>query len=209
MFYTFVRRTVWFLAILIWNVKFEGRQNIPKNGGYIFVSNHRSNLDPVFVTIPIRARFAYMAKEELFKVPVLSGIIKALGAYPVSRGSGDFSVLDRGVAEIGRGRNLMLFPEGTRSKDGKIGRFKSGVSVIAAKSDADVVPVGITYMTKKGGKARFGLRARIVVRYGEVIPSEKLIVSDVPTTKELKAIKNLLFDRVKSLVDEPQSEEKL
>ncbi|MDR0983759.1 MAG: 1-acyl-sn-glycerol-3-phosphate acyltransferase [Ruminococcus sp.] len=209
MFYTIVRRTVWFLALLVWNIKFEGRQNIPLNGGYIFVSNHRNNLDPVFITIPIRARFAYMAKEELFRVPVLKSVITALGAYPVSRGSGDFSVLDRGVAEISRGRNLMLFPEGTRSKDGKIGRFKSGVAVIAAKSDADVVPVGITYQTKKNGKPKFGFRARIAVRYGEVISSKELVVSDVPTTKELRHIKNLLLGKVKNLVDEPQQSVKI
>jgi 1-acyl-sn-glycerol-3-phosphate acyltransferase len=195
---------VWFFAVIVWNLKFEGRENIPERGGYIFVSNHRSNMDPVFNTIPIKARFAYMAKEELFKVPVFKGLITALGAYPVSRGSGDFSVLDRGAAEIGRGRNLMLFPEGTRSKDGKIGRFKSGVAVIAAKSDADVIPIGITYRTKKNGKPKIGFRARIVVRYGEVIPSEMLSVSEVPTTKELKFIKNLLLEKVKGLVDEPE-----
>ena len=128
MFYSAFRVFITGIFKIIFRLSFEGVENLPKEGGYVYASNHRSNADPILVTLKIRKRCAYMAKEELFKNPFLSLLIKAFGAFPVVRGKGDMAVIDQSVEKLKKGKNLVIFPEGTRSKDGKVGRGKTGVA---------------------------------------------------------------------------------
>ena len=177
---------------------FEGTENIPERGGVIYASNHRSMADPVLITIPVKKRFCYMAKEELFKNPLFAALIKALGAFPVVRGSGSTDVIDESVKRLEMGRNLGIFPEGTRSKDGKLGRCKSGIVLIAAQTGADIIPVGISFE----GKLHF--RSRITVRYGKPIPAQELRLSaEKPSIKEIRAVKNRIMSELAQLVVQP------
>jgi len=124
-----------------YNVSVEGKENIPSDKGFIIASNHRSYADPPLVAVTSRcSKFAFVAKEELFKNPLFGWLIRKLGAFPVSRGKGDMSVITNAVEKLEEGRILVIFPEGTRSKDGKLGKGKTGVALIAAKSKAVVVP---------------------------------------------------------------------
>ena len=137
------------IAMYIWyDLHIEGRENIPKGRAFVYASNHRSYADPVLVSISGRGRFSFMAKSELFEKPLFAWLIRALGAFPVERGKGDTAAIDRAVANVQHGTNLLIFPEGTRSKDGRVGRGKTGVALIAARAGADVVPVGISFELK-------------------------------------------------------------
>lgn len=193
--YFILRQIVIFIYKIVYNLHFEGLENISKSGGRIYASNHRSYADPVLISIKVPKRFAYMAKEELFRNPFFSALIRFMGAFPVVRGSGDLSVIDTASDKLRIGKNLVIFPEGTRSKDGKVGKGKTGVALIAAKTQADVIPVGIVFE----GKLKF--RKKVVVKYGKPINASELKVSDTPTPAELKAVKLKIMSAITELVE--------
>ncbi len=190
------------IAMHIWfNLKIEGRENIPKGRTFVYASNHRSYADPVLVTLAGRGRFSFMAKSELFENKLFGGLIRYLGAFPVERGKGDTAAIDRAVANVQNGTNLLIFPEGTRSKDGKVGRGKTGVALVAARAGADVVPVGIQFE----GKLHF--RSKVTVRVGKPIPASTIAMDASLTDRELlRALKHdvmpPIMDSIRSLVDE-------
>ena len=100
---------------------------------------------------------------ELFQNPFVGFIIRHLGAFPVARGKGDTSAIDTAVETVKNGRVLGLFPEGTRSHDDQLLRFKSGAAVIASQSGGDLLPAAIWYECKK-------FRSRVVIRYDSPSP---------------------------------------
>ena len=194
-FYSLLRPIIYGIFHVYYNLKVEGKENIPHDGGYIFASNHRSYADPVLISIFARVPFKYMAKEELFKNPLFRILIKTFGAFPVVRGSGDMKVIDDSIGYLNKGFNLVIFPEGTRSKDGKVGKGKTGVALIASKAGVPVVPVGINFATSK-----LKFRSKIVVRYGKPISSAELqLVSQTPA--ELKRLKLTIMSAITGLVD--------
>ena len=194
--YAVLRAIVTFIFKINYNLSFEGKNNIPKAGGYIYASNHRSYTDPVLISIPVRKRFAYMAKEELFKQNIFfTALIKFFGAFPVVRGAGDTSVIDTSIEKLKKGKNLVIFPEGTRSYDGKVGKGKSGVALIAAQAGVDVIPVGIIF---EGAKLKF--RSKIVVRFGKPIKASELAISGT-SSAELKALKSKIMGAITELVE--------
>ena len=157
-------------------------------------SNHRSYQDPVFIALQTRVPISYMAKEELFHKNVLfTGLITLFGAFPVVRGSGDTTVIDTSVDKLESGRNLVIFPEGTRSKDGKVGKGKTGVALIAAVAQTKVVPVGINF------EGRLKFRKRVVVRYGKPIDPKELGITTA-SARDLRKIKNEIMENIKELV---------
>ncbi len=191
----FVRYTVWGVYKLFYNFHIEGIENIPQDRPLVMASNHRSYADPVILTIPMKRPVTYMAKEELFKNKLFGWFITMLGAFPVKRGTGDMQVIDDAVSILNSGRNLVIFPEGTRSKDGKVGRGKTGVALIAAKSGADVIPCGIVF---EGEKLKF--RSKLTLRFGKVIPAEEIAVEDA-SPKALKNVKKRIMSAITELVE--------
>ena len=191
------------VAMHIWfNLKIEGRENIPKGKAFVYASNHRSNADPVLVTLAGRGRFSFMAKSELFRNPVFAWLIRSLGAFPVERGTGDTAAIEKAIDNVSHGVNLLIFPEGTRSKDGRVGRGKTGVALIAARSHADVVPVGISFT----GKLHF--RSKIIVRVGKPIPAGTLAIEEGLSDRDMlrtlkKQVMPPIMDGIRQLVDEP------
>ncbi|MBR1392762.1 MAG: (d)CMP kinase [Ruminococcus sp.] len=193
-FYNMLRYIVIFLLKCWFNLKFEGKENVPKDGSNIFASNHRSMLDPVLVELQCRVPNSFMAKEELFeKNKAFVGLIKFWGAFPIARGKGDTDAIKLSFEKLESGRNLLIFPEGTRSLDGKVGRGKTGVALIAAVAQCPVVPVGINFE----GKLKF--RRKIVVRFGKPISPEQLKVT-TPGPKELKLLRTTIMDAITELV---------
>jgi 1-acyl-sn-glycerol-3-phosphate acyltransferase len=120
-----------------------GQDNIPETGGVILCPNHVSHVDPPAVGSGTRRHVHFMAKDELFKVPVLGRLIAGVGSFPVRRGKADRKALKRAIDLLEEGRVVCLFPEGTRSPDGKLQDPERGVSLIALKTGAPVVPVAI------------------------------------------------------------------
>lgn len=156
-------------------LRVEGRELLPARGPYIVAANHISWLDPPAIEFALEIPIRYMAKREVFGVPVVGGLLRALGNFPVRRGESDRHALDTALRVLEAGQPLGFFPEGTRSRDGCLRRAKPGVAFLARRSGAPVVPVAI-----RGSQS---LRARppwsaIVVRVGEPLTAAALRGAD-------------------------------
>lgn len=195
--YAWVRYPVKWLYKIFYDFHIEGIENIPQDRPVVLASNHRSYADPVILTMPMKRPVSYMAKEELFRNKLFGWFIRKLGAFPVTRGAGDMSVIDDSINILRSGRNLVIFPEGTRSKDGKVGKGKTGVAMIAAKSGADVVPCGIIF---EGEKLHF--RSKLTLKFGKPIRAEELAVED-SSPRELKEVKKRIMGAITELVEGP------
>lgn len=196
MIYHLVKIIAYISFKIAFNIRFEGRNNIPKGEAVIYASNHRTNADPPIVACRGKGKFAFMAKEELFRNKLFAWLIRSLGAFPVARGKGDTGVLDIAIERLESGRSLIIFPEGTRSKDGKVHRGHSGAAVIAAKSQKKIIPVGIVF----GERLKF--RTKITVKYGEPInPDEYIDQPSDPNPRQLVKLKNRYMADIKQLVE--------
>ncbi len=193
MFYNFCRGVVNFIFHIIFKITVLGKENIPEEkGGYIIASNHVSNCDPPMVGIVFKGKYTFMAKDELFHInPIFTWLIKKLGAFPVKRGSKDASGIDTALESLKNGRVFVIFPEGTRSKTGELGKPKSGVSLIAARAKAPVVPVYVGY-----GKKKF--RRNVVVSVGKPLSEENFDV-DIEDKRAVHRISRLIMDEIAKL----------
>jgi 1-acyl-sn-glycerol-3-phosphate acyltransferase len=127
----------------LYRIKAIGAEQFPKEGGVLLCCNHISNFDPIVVGIMIKRDVYYMAKEELFKVPVFGKVVEMCNAFPVKRGMSDREALRKGLKVLKEGHVLGLFPEGTRSKNGELGKGLAGAGFFALKSEAEVIPCAI------------------------------------------------------------------
>jgi glycerol-3-phosphate dehydrogenase (NAD(P)+) len=142
-----------------------GREHIPQSGPVIFASNHRSFLDPFAIGLCSRRPLYYVAKQEIFGYHrVLAWFLNALGAFPVKRGAADADMLETARAILERGDCVLIFPEGTRTRPGSLGRPKRGVGRLALETGAPVVPVAVigTEAVRQGWRIRpHKIRVRI------------------------------------------------
>ena len=193
-FYYFGKAVTGLIFRFWFHIEFYGQENQPQDRGYILCCNHRSALDPVLIAQKIKRPIRYMAKMELFQNKFVSFIIRHLGAFPVARGKGDTSAIETAVETVKSGRVLGLFPEGTRSHDDQLLRFKSGAALIASQSGGDLLPAAIWY----GGK---GFRSKVVIRYGKPIANSRILIEE-NSAKQVKAAVALLRDEVEKLLEE-------
>lgn len=142
-FYTFAKSVVNAIFRPLYRIKAIGAEQFPKEGGVLLCCNHISNFDPIVVGIMIKRDVYYMAKEELFKVPVFGKVVEMCNAFPVKRGMSDREALRKGLKVLKEGHVLGLFPEGTRSKNGELGKGLAGAGFFALKSEAEVIPCAI------------------------------------------------------------------
>jgi 1-acyl-sn-glycerol-3-phosphate acyltransferase len=152
--------------------KVYGVENVPKQGAFIAVSNHGSNFDPVLLSCALERPIAYMAKEELFKIPVLKQAIALYGAYPVKRGAADRQAIKDALSYAEKGWGVGLFVSGTRTPDGKIIDPKAGAALIAAKAQVPILPVCLwgTHAIEEKGK-KLPNAVPVTVRIGELMPT--------------------------------------
>lgn len=118
-----------------------GSENIPKEGGVIIAPNHVSFADPPLTGSSMKRPLYFMAKQELFDIPVLGFLIRRTNAFPVKRGQQDVGAFRMALKLLKAGKAVLMFPEGTRSKDGNFGRPRAGVGMIACTAQVPVVPV--------------------------------------------------------------------
>lgn len=166
---------------LFYRVRFEGVSNIPATGGLLVIANHQSHLDPPLVGVGIRHRnMAAIARQGLFKNPVLGAILHGLGVIPIResepRGgggsSGDAAAIRTSIAQLKDGRVVVIFPEGSRSPDGAMYSFKRGVWLLLARSGVPIVPAAVEGCYDAWPRHRRLPRLigqRCAVRYGEPI----------------------------------------
>lgn len=109
----------------------------------VLIANHASNLDPVVMAIAIAPPLRFMSKAELFKVPVLGPFVKSMGAFPVVRGGGGRPAIEAAIQQAKEGGVIAMFPEGTRTRDGKLKEPKAGAAIIAIEAGVPIVPMAI------------------------------------------------------------------
>jgi len=159
-FYAFARFVIWALLRIFWRFQASGMENVPRSGALIVACNHISYFDPPTLGVAMPRPVTYMAKHELFDIPVLGRVIRWLGAFPVDRSRGDVSAFKSAVALLERGAVLGIFPEGTRNKSGTV-KAQLGAALLAARSGATVLPA---YVSGTEGAKHF---AKIAVVLGE------------------------------------------
>lgn len=129
-----------FKVLFRWRV--TGLEHLPP-GGAVLSPNHLSFWDIPLIALAVPRPVHFMAKEELFRVPLFGSLIRALLAFPVRRGAPDRNAIRYAIEKIQAGDLVLVFPEGTRSKNGKLGEFKPGAAMIAVKADVPTIPAGI------------------------------------------------------------------
>ncbi|ABZ84487.1 1-acyl-sn-glycerol-3-phosphate acyltransferase [Heliomicrobium modesticaldum Ice1] len=161
--------------------RISGLENVPLDGPLIVVSNHVSNWDPVILACALPRQLHFMAKVELFKIPVLSYVMTACGAYAVDRGKPGRQALKKSLDILAEDKVICIFPEGTRSKTGETGEAKAGTAMIAAKSQAYILPVGLHNSRKVFSRGWFrpfsvsiGRPFRIEAAEGKRLSSQRL-----------------------------------
>lgn len=181
---------------LLFRLRVEGIEHVPKGEGFILAANHRTNFDPLFVAVPLKPQVFFMAKAELFK-GIMRPLLLGLGAFPIERGKGDTGAIDWAVRVIKNGGVLGMFPEGTRSPNGMPGKPKSGAAMLACRTHAQVVPCAICY----GEHLKF--RGLITVRYGKPITREELgFTSNDIVPAELKEASRRIMGTVVKILEE-------
>ena len=130
------------LGIMVFRFRAYGRENVPKEGGFLLLSNHQSFLDPIVCSVSLNRECCFAARDSLFTS--LRGVyISSLNAIPIKRGAADISAIKKFIAKLQEGYGLVLFPEVTRTIDGKVGNIKPGFSLLAKRSNTPVIPVAI------------------------------------------------------------------
>jgi 1-acyl-sn-glycerol-3-phosphate acyltransferase len=135
---------VWWFCRLFFKIEFHGVDNIPREGGCIITPNHITYADPIWITIPMPRRVYYMAWDKPFRIPVLGLLMRMFGAFPVNLDiPGDASAQREAIELLQKGRALVMFPEGGRTRTGKLMPFKMGAFRLALTHGVPIVPVTI------------------------------------------------------------------
>lgn len=194
MLYYILVPLAWVLAHIVFRPQVIGRENLIKGRGFILAPNHRSALDPVFIVVSDGYfwlhKMRIFAKKELFQgKPLLAWFLRQMGAVSVKNGRDDLSTLDNTIQECRTGRGLLLFPEGTRSKDGRLLPPKSGAFVVADQAAVDMIPCRILYDTPDGSLKLF---CRIRICFGKPISAEQLALGEKRNMVKLRENKKML-----------------
>jgi len=143
LYYSFWQRGSQVVFSALYNVRVFGRENIPIDGGMLLLSNHQSFLDPMLCGLSLPREMDYMARDSLFHNRWFGRYIRSVNAFPVHRGKADTRAIKEIIRRLKAGRAVMMFPEATRTEDGRIRTIKSGFELIARRSGATTVPVVI------------------------------------------------------------------
>ena len=149
-----------------------GQTNVPARGGVVIAANHQSYMDPPLLVLALDRMAAFMARRSLFRHPLFAALVRGLNAFPISRGQSDPAAVRGALQRLKNGWCMILFPEGTRTRDGRIGRLRPGVFRIADRAGVPIVPAiveGAFQAWPRQGRLR---RHPISVWYGRPISAE-------------------------------------
>lgn len=193
--YSFLKAIVSPIYRLLFNVKVVGRENIPQKGGLLLCPNHVAAVDVISIGVVSPRQITCIAKKELFSIPLLGGLIKALGAVKIDRGGADVGAIKAAISAIEDGKTVVIFPQGHRCPEVNLEstEIRHGAGLIAYHSKCDVIPVCINL---KGGK--YSLFRRTEVIFGKPIKYESLGFSEGGRDEYTAATKQI-FDQVITL----------
>jgi 1-acyl-sn-glycerol-3-phosphate acyltransferase len=175
------------LYTLVYRLEARGTDRFPREGPVVLCSNHRTLQDPIVLGVRLPRQVHYMAKEELFRIPLFAPLIRALGAFPVKRGGVSKEAVKTAIRLLQEGKVLGIFPEGRRNQT--IGVGKRGAVMMALRANARVVPVAIV-----GSYRPF---AKIVVVYGAPIEPEQLRAAGADEPSD--AATELIMSRIREM----------
>ena len=192
----------WLLVAPVYRGLLRGRsrglQHVPRHGALVVVANHGSHLDPPLLGHALGRPVAFMAKAELFRIPLLGPLIRACGAYPVKRGASDREAIRTATARLQEGWAIGVFLDGTRQPDGRVNHPMPGAALLSARSGAPLLPVAILNSHRALGTGRNWPRlVPVQLRIGEPIPA--------PTSRrkpDLEAATIELQRRINALLDQ-------
>ena len=173
-----------------------GRYNIPQKDSFIMVSNHGSLLDPPLLGHALGRNISFMAKAELFKIPLLGTVIKACGAYPVKRGIADKNTIKTACKKLSNDNCIGIFIDGTRQKNGRVNRPKQGAALLAFKNQKLLLPVAIVNSHRLiRFKFLFPLFSKIVIKVGKPVQPPQSSSKD-----DLNSLTMRLRDNINNLI---------
>ena len=193
MFYIFSRWVVRTVLTFLYRVKVYGLEHEPPDGPVILCSNHRSNLDPPLVACYLQRKVHFMAKAELFNIPGFSHLIRHYGAFPVTRGGMNMETLKNAIQIVKQGNMLVIFPEGTRQKSGKLGEGKKGAASIALRGGAKIFPVAVI--------GEYKLFRPMKVVYGKPFDAAEAVAGE-PSAKQGDVLTEKIMSSIQQLLDE-------
>ena len=190
-FFDFAKGVVAVILRSVWRLEVHGAEHVPREGALIVAANHVAYMDPPALGVALPRPISYMAKAELFRVPVLGPILPLVNAYPVDRGKGDIAAIRRSLEVLAKGGAIGIFPEGGRVKEGE-GVAHTGVAMLAAYSGAPVLPAYI------GGSGQAKRLHKIVVTFGPLIHVPKMRKTN---REELAGWKDQIMAAIRALGD--------
>ncbi len=199
-FYMQVKKWLSGVVRLLYRVEVVHPENEPEEGGYLLCANHMSNSDVVVIAACMRKPVYYMAKSELFKVPLLGPLIRAFGAFPVKRGTADVGAIRTAVKLLSEDEAVGYFPQGRRwaGVDPKTTEIKHGAGLIVYRAHARVLPV---YLSAKGYKIRMFRKTKLII--GKPVRYEELPFRE-GTTEEMHAASAEIFKRILALGEDAE-----
>jgi len=197
-YYYVGRAMVWVLFILLTRWRVRGKGNVPSQGPLLIIANHLNLADPPLLWVSLNRKVVFMAKEELFRHPFPGYFIRGFGAFPVRRGQMAREALRQASQALARGQALVMFPEGVRSHGSRLRRAFPGSALIALRSGAPILPVGITGTEKIKGVAWLLRRPQITVNIGH--PFHLTAASHKLTKAELAELTSNIMGHIAELL---------
>ena len=174
LWYRLARRIFQVTMCAMWRVRVFNRHLEPASGGALYICNHQSYLDPMLMSFALRRPMSYMARASLFRMPGFRHVIESLNALPVKRGAADTAALKEATRRLKAGGQLVVFAEGTRTTDGRIGPFLPGVAMLARRAAEWTVPVVIDGAFEAWPRwRRLPRTGSVVVQYGTPVPRDR------------------------------------
>ena len=200
-FYRSCREILRAFLRLFGSLETRGLENFPVTGSAIIACNHVSYLDPPTVACAVKRRMRYMAKIELFKYQMTTWFLLRWGVFPVKRGEVDLDSIRLAIDILKRGEALVLFPEGTRSRDGSLGSAGAGIGMLAKRSGAMVVPTALIGTEKVlAPDAKHFSRAKRIVVFGKPL-SYKDFAKDLPDHEARIMFGEAIMEEIRQLLE--------
>jgi 1-acyl-sn-glycerol-3-phosphate acyltransferase len=160
------------------DIRVYGRENIPTDGPVLLICNHQSYLDPPLCGMAIKRPCGFMARDGLFKIPIIGPFITSVNSIPIysDNGGGNLKTFKSLINRLKQNNLVVIYPEGSRCYDGTITKFQNGFELIARKSKATIIPMAIegAYKALPRGKAYINIGQEIKIAYGHPIPPESI-----------------------------------
>jgi len=201
MVYHILRYGFSFLANILLRRRITGKGNVPK-GACIVVANHVNLLDSPVIGVSLGRRVYFLAKEELFRSPVYGWLARQFGAFPVAKGRLDRRAGRKSIELLSKGQALVIYPEGRRSDDGRLGKAYPGAVLLAAKTGAPILPVGIIGTRRLVGKSWFLFRPKVIINIGQ--PFELSPIKDTTDKMEIARLCNEVMYHIAALLPPEQ-----